>query len=912
MEVVLGALQSLLPKLTDLLIGEYNLQKEVKGGIRFLKSELESMQGALEKISETPVDQLDKQDKIWAREVRELSYDIEDKIDIFRVEVLGSEPAKQQGFMNFIDKTIRSLKKPKSQRKIVVDIREIKCRVQEVAKRRDRYKIDSVVAQPIRVDPRALVRYENVTKLVGIDEARDEVIKILMTKGNEVSKQPDKVVSIVGFGGLGKTTLANLVYQELKPKVELFDCSAFLSVSQTPDTDKLLKDMFYQLAGYSTTSINVIVELRKFLEKKRYLIILDDIWHISHWDELRCALPDGIDEYRIITTTRIFKIAEQIGGAYKMKPLSLENSRILMFGRVFGEEGKHRCPNEELVEVSNRILKKCAGVPLAIITISSLLVSKGRNKLEWYDICNSIGTGLEENNTIDNMRKVLSLSYYDIPSYLRTCLLYLSVFPEDYEIAKDRLIWLWVAEGFIQSRKLKNELFEMAESYLNELVNRSLIQPVYDDDTGMIKNCRVHDMVLDLIRSFSSEENFATIDNVVVYTSVSRKIRRLSFQNGKEDHGKHKGTMGTEHVRSVFVFRPTIDLIPTLEKFKVLRVLDLEDYDLSRGHNFKYLKYLFHLRYLGLRNTGINQLPEELGNLQFLQTLDVRRTKISSLPLTIVQLTHLMCLRIQCSTTIPNGIGILTSIEELSKLLITDDSADIIKELGHLTELRVLDITSDAKWNDGWDKSLVECLQKLQKIQSLHIQVKFGECNLDGWVVTAPQHIRILRLSRCWFSVLPAWVNPLLLLDLCLLDIRVRVLKPEGLEILGRLPALRFLSLSVDHEKLDIHERFAIDASWFLCLVRCFLWGFGGPVVFQQGAMSRLTELWLDFHVWETRELNGNFDLGLGNLSSLQNIEVWFGSERASKDEVKEAKDAVVDAIKLHPNHPTLLIYDTE
>jgi len=157
-----------------------------------------------------------------------------------------------------------------------------------------------------------------------------------------------------------------------------------------------------------------------------------------------------------IITTRIFTIAEQIGGAYKMKPLSIENSRILMYERIFGKEDKaNRIDvDEQLTEVSDRILNKCAGVPpLAIITISSLLASKRRNKLEWYDVCNSIGAGLEENNAVKDMRKVLSLSYYAMPSHLRTCLLYLSMFPEDYEIYKDRLIWLRVAEGFIQSEK---------------------------------------------------------------------------------------------------------------------------------------------------------------------------------------------------------------------------------------------------------------------------------------------------------------------------------------------------------------------------------------------------------------------------------------------------------------------------
>nr|CAB3488795.1 unnamed protein product [Digitaria exilis]CAB3492059.1 unnamed protein product [Digitaria exilis]CAB3502748.1 unnamed protein product [Digitaria exilis] len=266
MEIVAGALPSLLPKLAQLLAGEYNLQKEVKGGIIFLQAELESMQGALEKISKTPVEKLDDQDKIWARKVKEMSYDIEDTIDKFMVRCKGREPTEQDGFKEAIDRALKWLRQPKIRHKIAKEIREIKSRVEEVAKRRDRYKINSEVAKPVTIDPRLFAQCEKVTELVGIDEAREEVTKILM-EGNEVCKKRGKIVSVVGFGGLGKTTLAKVLYEKLRPQ---YMCSAFISVSQTPDMEKLLKDMFYQVAMKCNESTNVISELSKFLEKKRY------------------------------------------------------------------------------------------------------------------------------------------------------------------------------------------------------------------------------------------------------------------------------------------------------------------------------------------------------------------------------------------------------------------------------------------------------------------------------------------------------------------------------------------------------------------------------------------------------------------------------------------------------------------
>ncbi|CAL4979429.1 unnamed protein product [Urochloa decumbens] len=248
MEVVTGALPSVITKLGELLVGEYNLQKGAKGEIRFLQAELESMKGALEKVSNTPADQLDIQDKIWARELRELSYDIEDNIDTSMAKI---------------------------RRGIAAEIKDIKIRVEEVAKRHDRYKISSDVAKPVKIDPRLFTQYTEMRELVGVDEARDELIKTLEEK-NEVSmQQHGKIVSIVGFGGLGKTTLANVVYEKIRAQ---FDCCAFVSVSQTPDLKKLFKSLLNDLGKNTCEETSdeerLIRVLREFLQDKRYQSIL--------------------------------------------------------------------------------------------------------------------------------------------------------------------------------------------------------------------------------------------------------------------------------------------------------------------------------------------------------------------------------------------------------------------------------------------------------------------------------------------------------------------------------------------------------------------------------------------------------------------------------------------------------------
>ncbi|KAJ1273849.1 hypothetical protein BS78_05G016400 [Paspalum vaginatum] len=935
--LVMGALSSLILKLGKVLVGEYKLQKGVKAEIMFLQPELESMLGALEEIADVPADQVDSQDKIWASEVRELSYDIEDSIDTFMVLCNDDgEPAaagpRGIRLKAFIDRSLELLAVFHNRRRLATNIRGIKRRLVEARQRRETYKLGGVVAnKPATVDPRLFAHYTRVTDLVAISDRMDELIKFLGEGGDQESVKKGKIVSIVGFGGLGKTTLANAVYVTMKAQ---FDCCAFVSVSQTPNINKIFNGLLCDLGKniqeeYTLDKKRLIDELRGFLEDKRYFIVIDDIWDTLVWKTIRCALPDNKCGYKIITTTRIYDVAEQVGGGvYQMKPLCPRNSKILLYRRIFGCEDNDnnvKCPVEQIDEVSDKILKKCAGVPLAIITIASLLASKGTNKMEWFEVCSSIGVGLESSLDVENMRKILSFSYYGLPSYLRKCLLYLSMFPEDYKISKDRLIWMWIAEDFIEHEKQGKSLFEVGEGYFNELINTSMIQPVYEDYAkyaSVVVSCRIHDMILDLVRSLSDEQNFVTtiLNNDAGRTSPSKKvIRRICFHNKDDGATSEMTTMGMQQVRSAVVFPPAISLMPPLESFSVLRVLDLEDCDLSEACRLNYLGHLLHLRYLGLRYTMTTRLPEGIGNLKFLQRLDVCLNSIPSFPSTIVQLRHLTCLNFDGHTSLPSGIGRLASLEELSLLQINGvGSTGLIEEVGNLTQLRVLGMTWNTEWNDSLERCVVECLNKLRKLRYLNISsVIFAagalaggvcKCNLDGWV--APPHLSKLELGY-WSSTLPDWINPSLQ-DLWFLVIRVMELRQEDFQILGRLPALRYLDLKVDHGNLGVNRRFTVvgDRS-FPCLQQCRLLGFGAPIKFRCGAMPRLNTLHVQFSVHEIAgSSDGDFGFGLGNLESLQSLTVRLKSSGgASQDEAERSKAAVSHTMEIHPNHPSYSIY---
>lgn len=484
-----------------------------------------------------------------------------------------------------------------------------------------------------------------------------------------------------------------------------------------------------------------------------------------------------------------------------------------------------------------------------------------------YKVYNSVGTGLENNLDVDNMRKILSFSYYDMPSHLRNCLLYLSMFPEDISIDKSHLILLWIAEGFIQGTKPGQSLFELGESYLNELINRSLVQPKYNAYDYM--SCRVHDMVLDLLCSLSREENFATTLNDAVDLSPSMKVRRLSLQNSTATDAAalQVASMSMEQVRSV-VCQSAFKLLPALSSFRVLRVLDLEECNISEDSSLEKLGNLVHLRYLGLGEIWPRLLPEEISNLRFLQTLVVDYT--GNLPSRIGQLKDLICIRVNGKPDVPKGIGNLTSLEELSSIDI--DSIEILQEMGNLMELRVLDIgNTDVLVH----RSFAEWLCKLRKLERLRIteaEFEDDELILDDWDV-APKHIRALELGNAGFSRLPDWMKPLFLPHLCSLEAYVEELHQEDFKILGDLPALSSLDLRLGHEWAGLPRRFTAAAGSFPCLSYLRMKGYVQPFEFQQGAMPKLETLDSTFLWWEMTQIarnSGGYDLGLRNLSSLK------------------------------------------
>lgn len=596
---------------------------------------------------------------------------------------------------------------------------------------------------------------------------------------------------------------------------------------------------------------------------------------------INVALIDNNCGSRVITTTRIAGVATSCcslngGTVYKLKPLSNDYSKKLFYERIFGHED-HCYP--ELKEISEKILRKCYGVPLAIITIASLLANKPKNIQQWNIVHSSMGSGTEKFPSIESKRQILSISYYDLPSHLKPCLLYLSVFPEDYTILRDQLIRRWISEGFIHGNDVET-LHNLGHHYFSELINRSLIQPEHINTRGMVEACCVHDMVLDLITSLSSKENFVITSHGHKLTHLPKRIRRFCLRNSNEEHRRTEVAINLSHARSLIVFPGAANLMPPLSSFQVLRVLDLEGCrDLQ--NQISSVGSLLHLRYLGLRDTGITSLPKGLENLNYLQTLDLKQTSISHLPSTVVRLRRLMHLYVEPSVVLPAGIGNMESLQLLSMVGLSS-CATFTKELGSLRELRILHISLDGTLHESHKNNLVDSLCNLKKIQELHI-VSTGSNEFIVNLAWFPQYLKIFlgRVPR-----LPRWMSPLLS-DLTTLIITLNMIQQEDLQSFGGLPFLRFLCLTVD----SAEERIIISTEQgkFHCLSEFHFHNDKMGLIFAQGSMQNLKTLEVTFRVRERKDAYSDFDVGLENISS---VKLVIARIRCTGSTVWEVEDA--------------------
>ncbi|XP_062082949.1 disease resistance protein RPM1-like [Humulus lupulus] len=533
----------LLEKLSSLLEGEAKLMSGFRNEVVFVKNELDRMRAFL-RSADASEDE-DEEIKVWVKQVREVAYDIEDILDDF---LYRFEHTKRHGVYGHLCKMVRGIKNLKARHRIASQLHNIKVRVTDIFEGHKRYgyklgciEIGSssgtkpLYSSELRSDARLLEE----AQLVGIDSHKQDLLSFLVEDTSQL-----QVAAVVGMGGLGKTTLVSSVYNDLQAKNHFHQHEAWVTVSQSFKLDDLLRQIIRQ--SFKTFNLPLSEEVEKstdthflkrtivdFLHGKRYLLVLDDIWDVDAWEAVKAAFRNNNNGSRLIITTRIADVAtsstKDVGGKiFHLNPLSFEDSWTLFCAKAF--QG-NPCPTH-LEKISKDILKRCEGLPLAIVAIGSMLATKDIYKVdEWEIVDRSLRAELQGNKKLKGMQAILSLSFNDLPYNLKYCFMYVSVFPEDYLIKRNVLIRLWIAEGFIEEAEGR-PLEEVANGCFNELINRSLVQVKDRYDDGRIKSCRVHDILRETMLLKSKDQSFATITNKESGRRMSERVRRLSVHEG--------------------------------------------------------------------------------------------------------------------------------------------------------------------------------------------------------------------------------------------------------------------------------------------------------------------------------------------------------------------------------------------
>ncbi|KAF8781245.1 hypothetical protein HU200_000646 [Digitaria exilis] len=467
---------------------------------------------------------------------------------------------------------------------------------------------------------------------------------------------------------------------------------------------------------------------------------------------------------------------------------------------------------------------------------------------------------------------------------------------------------------------------ELGRDYLNELINRSLVKPTkVGADGATVKECRVHDVTFEFIISKAKEHNFVTIWNRNRFSEnyPSNEIRRLSIQLGGISGTAEemaKTIKNAAHIRSINIFGSNLMLVKHASKFlssQVLRVLNIDqDYAkcyLEPVKTFGQMKYLRIAGYL----SGC-KLPENIEKLQHLETLVVGRSHIIGKPLpSIIQLQKLVRLRVSCEVQLPNGIGGMQALEQLSKISLGIQSVKVIQELGNLTNLKVLGINwqyyngvSDV---EGHKKTCILSLSKLfMGLRELRV---WGHETLSFRTSCAhtspPLQKLVLHDSLKPLSMVPRGISSLVNLTRLSIALGVEVSK-EGIDILARLPKLVSLTvLFIDKERDSsrmLHPRHAINSQGFRHLVKfnftCWL---EMALEFMPGAMPKLQRLKLELKAWcQFKYVDGGLVPGMQNLTGLRHLALRMNCDAATTDVVQALEDNIRDAADAHPNRPIL------
>ncbi|KAL4618491.1 hypothetical protein ACB092_06G014500 [Castanea dentata] len=781
-----AALSALTEKLISLLSEE--ALRDIHEEVADIKDELESIQSFIKDADARAAAEEDMSEgvKTWVKQVKEVAFHMDVFMDEYLLEMAQHHPHRLQGFSGFLQKSARLISMLKPHRETAAKIQKIKASVQKIKARSERYGFQSTgqgsssgTQNVTWQDPRKDSLYLEDTDVVGIESSRNELIGWL------VEGQPHR-----------KTTLAKKIYDHQMVRGH-FECYAWISVSQSYNIQDLLRCIIKQFREArmelpmpeidTMDEQSLVSKIRDYLRLKTYVVIFDDVWKIDFWEGIKHALLDNNKGSRIMITTRNREVASFCKKSshvhvFELQPLTPDEAWELFCKRAFQFEFGGHCP-PILEKLSQDIVEKCKGLPLAIVAIGGLLSTKDKTIFEWQNLHDSVGFELGRNPHLTGVDKILSLSYEDLPCHLKFCLLYLGMYPEDYSIRCIELIRQWIAEGFV--KELEGKTFEeVAQEYLTELIHRSLVQISYGDISGRgVTKCRLHDILREILLRKMKDLSFCHVLSKQE-SRFERLTRRMSTDGVSYVVLKE---FGNTHIHSLLFFNldefPKSFMSTFVANFKLLKVVDFEDALLDCIPED--VGSLFHLRYLSLRNTKVKILPKSIGKLQNLETLDLKQSLVFDIPIEINNLRKLRhfiaynldfekdnSLTLGKGVKIQKGVGCLKNLQKLYHVELNQGGVDLTKELGELRQLRKLGVKNLSKETMT---ALCASIENMNHLQSLD--------------VTLISEDEIGRLEK-----LPEWISELQ--HLVKLKIFWSRLNDDPLKVLQNLPNLWELMIS--------------------------------------------------------------------------------------------------------------------
>ncbi|KAJ0478606.1 putative P-loop containing nucleoside triphosphate hydrolase, leucine-rich repeat domain superfamily [Helianthus annuus] len=686
-------LKAVFEKLSSEALKKIGRSQGIQSELKKLERTLTQIQSLLNDASQKEI--TDEAVQNWLNGLQHLAYDIDDVLDDLATQAMHRELTQESGAITSkVKKLVPTWYTHLSlSQRMHHKLDDITTKLQDLEKQKVSLGLIVKDERSKRIYQTSLV---DTSSVVGREKEKKELLLKLLR--DEPCDKNFSIVPIVGMGGLGKTTLAKILYEDEEVKKH-FELMAWVCVSDQFDIFHISKVILQSVKGEDKefADLNLLqVALKKQLREKRFLMVLDDVWSESYedWQTLVSPFHACAPGSKIITTTRKVQLLNKLGydHLYHVQTLSHDDAVSLFAKHALGADNFDSHP--VLKQYGEGIVEKCDGLPLALAVLGRLLRTKTEEEEEWKELLNSEIWRLGKK---DEIVPALRLSYNDLSACLKQLFAYFSLFPKNYVFNKELLILLWMAEGFLNPLSSNKSMERLGLEYLEELLSRSLLQHAPNDKSSFVMHNSLNDLATSVAGEFFSRLDIEMVPDV--RKEALEKYRHMSFvcdefiAYPKFDPFKTAKSLrtflfleGNDSFEKCYLSRKILDdLLPKLPMLRVLRLSNLCVSEVPET-----IGTLKHLRYLNLSNNPITHLPESVGNLYNLQTLLLSGcSDLIKLPNNFSKLKNLWRLDIWGTpllNKLPLWIGQLKSLQTLTKIIVGGDNDLAITKIKDLTD----------------------------------------------------------------------------------------------------------------------------------------------------------------------------------------------------------------------------------